>query len=361
MEKKTPLYECHVKASGKMVTFAGYQLPIQYSDGIVAEHNAVRTKAGLFDVSHMGEILVTGKDALKNMNYLMTNDFTRMYDGQVRYSLMCNLNGGVIDDMLIMKYNSEKYLIVVNASNREKDAEWIKNNISGDIEMKDISDEYAQIALQGSASEKILSSLAVTSENIPSKYFSFFADIMIAGMCCTVSKTGYTGEYGYEILCFPEDAENLWNVLLSAGQDEGLIPCGLGARDTLRLEAGMPLYGHEIDESITPLEAGLSFAVKMDKEDFIGKQAMQEKNAARKRIGLRVTGRGIVREHSDIFIDGRAIGKTTSGTLLPFCGYAGAMALVEAGSVETGSRVSVDVRGRITEAEVIELPFYKRK
>lgn len=360
MEKKTPLYDRHIAAQGKMVAFAGYLLPVQYSSGLAAEHLAARTKAGLFDVSHMGEILLTGKDSLKNINFLMTNDFSGMYDGQVRYSPMCNFSGGVVDDTIVMKYNDEKYLIVVNAPNREKDAVWIHENIFGEVEMKDISDDCAQIALQGPASEKILSLLA-DKEKLPSKYYSFVSDITVADINCTVSRTGYTGEIGYEILCSPECAEKLWDALLEAGKDDGLIPCGLGARDTLRLEAGMPLYGHEIDENISPLESGLSFAVKMAKDDFIGKKALEECTVSRKRVGLRVTGRGIVREHSDVFIDGRLIGVTTSGTHLPFCGYAGAMALVEADSVQTGSAVSVDVRGRMVEAEIIELPFYKRK
>lgn len=359
MEKKTPLYERHVSMQGRIVPFAGYLLPVQYSAGLVPEHLAVRTKAGLFDVSHMGEILITGKDALKNVNRIFTNDFSGMYDGQVRYSPMCNDNGCVLDDMIIMKYTDEKYLAVVNASNREKDAEWIGKNITGDTEMKDISDDYAQVALQGPASENILMKITA-KDNIPVKYYTFIADVPVAGVNCTISRTGYTGEHGYEILCAPADAEKLWDALLEAGKPDGLIPCGLGARDTLRLEAGMPLYGHEMDETVSPLEAGLSFAVKMTKDDFIGKKAL-EKPVARKRIGIKVTSRGIVRENSNVFSEGLLIGKTTSGTLLPYCDYAGAMALINASAdVKTGTAVSVDVRGRILDAEVITLPFYKK-
>ena len=360
MELKTPLYDCHVAGGGKIVPFAGYLLPVQYPSGVIAEHMAVRTHAGLFDVSHMGEVMITGPDAFANIQNLFTNDFTNMTDGRVRYSPMCYEDGGVVDDLIVYRYHQEKYLVVVNASNRHKDVEWMKSHLFGDVKLEDISDQVAQVALQGPASTKILSKLTGEQE-LPVKFYTFKDPILVDGISCLVSTTGYTGESGYECYCDPADAPKLWNALLEAGKDEGLIPCGLGARDTLRLEAAMPLYGHEMDETVTPLETGLGSYVKMNKPDFIGKKALEEKGEpAHTRIGLKITGRGIAREHCDVYGNGRKIGATTSGTHCPFLGYAVAMALVESPAPETGTPVEIDVRGRKITAEVVSLPFYKK-
>lgn len=361
MEQKTPLYDCHCSLEGKIVPFAGYLLPVQYKTGVIAEHLAVREKAGLFDVSHMGEVLYTGPDALKNLNSLLTNDFTNMYDGQVRYSLMCNEAGGVIDDLIVYRYHQEKYMVVVNACNRHKDVEWMRAHLFGDVIFKDISEETALLALQGPQSKEILSRL-VDQDQLPQKYYSFVPNLVIAGISCIVSQTGYTGEHGYELYCSNEDAPLLWNTLLEAGSDVGLIPCGLGARDTLRLEAAMPLYGHEMDETITPLEAALSFAVKLNKESFIGKEALLAKETpTRKRVGLKITGRGIAREHCTVFdSSGTEIGYVTSGTHCPYLLGAYAMALLPTEFTEIGTTVTVDIRGRRIEAEVVSLPFYKK-
>lgn len=360
MDLKTPLFDCHVAYGGTIVPFAGYLLPVQYPTGIITEHEAVRTAAGLFDVSHMGEILFKGRDALKNLNYILTNDFTTMVDGQVRYSVMCNDKGGCVDDLIVYRLDEETYWVVVNASNRHKDFEWMKSHAIGDVKIEDISDSVAQIALQGPLSKEILSQL-VDEELLPAKYYTFCKDVMIGGMKCLVSQTGYTGEFGYEIYLSNEDAPKMWNLLLETGKDKGLIPCGLGARDTLRLEAAMPLYGHEMSDDISPLEIGLNFGVKMKKEDFIGKKALEERGEPTiQRIGLKITGRGIAREHQDIYVGDTLIGQTTSGTHAPFLKYPIAMALVNTGTVEVGSQVEVDVRGRRVAAEVIALPFYKR-
>ena len=360
MELKTPLYDCHVAGGGKIVPFAGYLLPVQYPTGVIAEHMAVRDHAGLFDVSHMGEVLITGPDAFTNIQNLFTNDFTSMTDGKVRYSPMCYEDGGVVDDLIVYRYNQEKYLVVVNASNRHKDVEWMKSHLFGDVKLEDISDRVAQIALQGPASVKILSKLTGGQE-LPVKFYTFRDPVLVDGISCIVSTTGYTGESGYECYCDPADAPKLWNALLKAGEDEGLIPCGLGARDTLRLEAAMPLYGHEMDENVTPLETGLRSYVKMGKEDFIGKKALEEKaEPKRTRIGLKITGRGIAREHCDVYWNGQKIGATTSGTHCPYLGYAIAMALVESPSPEIGTAVEIDVRGRKIAAEIVPLPFYKK-
>lgn len=360
MELKTPLYDCHVACKGKIVPFAGYLLPVQYETGVIAEHMAVRTKAGLFDVSHMGETLFCGKDALANIQMLVTNDCTGMYDGQARYSPMCNEAGGVVDDLIVYRMSEEKYMIVVNASNRHKDVQWMETHLFGDVMFQDISDEFAQIALQGPKSLDILRKLAAP-ESIPTKYYSCVEHGTVAGFPCIVSKTGYTGEDGFELYCAPKDAPFLWNTLLKSGEEFGLIPCGLGARDTLRLEAAMPLYGHEMDDEITPLETGLGFAVKMQKKDFIGKKALQENGTPTlKRVGIQMTGRGIAREHCEVYLSEKLIGNTTSGTYCPFLGYAAAMALIEADSAALGDTVQINIRGKKIEGKIVKLPFYTK-
>jgi len=359
MEQKTALYDRHVACGGKIVSFAGYLLPVQYS-GVIAEHMAVRTKAGLFDVSHMGEVVFEGPDALANINYLLANDFANLAIGRVRYSPMCNMSGGVVDDLIVYRTGETCYYVVVNAANRHKDVAWIQQHLFGDVQFTDISDQVAQIALQGPESEAILRKVA-EEPCVPKKYYSFVDMGSVAGVICMVSRTGYTGESGFELYCRPEDAATLWDVLMDAGKDNGLIPCGLGARDTLRLEAAMPLYGHEMDEDISPLEAGLDFGVKMNKPDFIGKSGIAKRlPLTRKRVGLKVTGRGIVREECPVYLTEKEIGKTTSGTHCPYLGYPVAMALVSAAHTEPGTQVEVEVRGRKVAAEIVELPFYKK-
>lgn len=361
MELKTPLYETHVQHKGKIVPFAGYLLPVQYESGVIAEHMAVRTACGMFDVSHMGEILCEGKDAVRNLNYLLTNDYTSMYDGQARYSPMCNEHGGVVDDLIVYKVREDHYFIVVNAANKDKDFAWMKDHAFGDVTFTDISSSAAQIALQGPKAETILRRL-VPDEMIPKKYYSCKFDGEINGIKCIISRTGYTGEDGFEFYLAAEEAQRLWELLLETGKDEGVICCGLGARDTLRLEASMPLYGHEMTDDITPFEAGLGFFVKMEKEDFIGKKALEEKGApTQKRVGLKVTGRGIIREHCDIYVDGRKVGVTTSGTHCPYLKAPLAMAIVDRAYVQPGTQVEADVRGRRVAAEIVSLPFYKRE
>ena len=357
---KTPLYDIHAASGGKIVPFAGYLLPIQYETGVIKEHMAVRTQCGLFDVSHMGEILLTGPDALKNLNMLLTNDYTVMEDGQARYSPMCNETGGVVDDLIVYKVRDGQYFIVVNASNKDKDYQWMKAHVTGDAVLEDISAQVAQLALQGPKAMDILKK-AARAEYIPEKYYTCRFNCMIDGMRCVISKTGYTGEDGVEIYLAAENAPKLWNLLLENGKEEGLIPCGLGARDTLRLEASMPLYGHEMNDDISPKEAGLGFFVKMDKEDFIGKKAIEERGPlTRRRVGLKVTGRGIIREQQAVYADGKQIGVTTSGTHCPYLGYPVAMALLDIAYKEPGTAVEVDVRGRRVAAEIVKMPFYKR-
>lgn len=361
MERKTPLYDVHVEEGGKIVPFAGYLLPVQYKTGVIKEHMAVREQAGLFDVSHMGEIKVSGPTATATINHLITNDCSKMTPGKVIYSFMCYEDGGAVDDLLVYKYSDEEYLTIVNASNREKDFEHMKKNALEGTVVEDLSDDYSQIAIQGPNAIPILESM-VDKELLPQKYYTFVPEIEIAGIKCLISRTGYTGERGYEIYAPAEAGPILWKELRKAGEPFGLIPCGLGARDTLRFEAGMPLYGHEMNETITPLEVGLDFCVKMGKEEFIGKQALIDRGTPKNiRVGLEVTGRGIVREHQDIYVGDKKIGISTSGTHSPFYGKALAMARIEAEYAEIGTEVTVDVRGKRVEAKVVELPFYPCK
>lgn len=359
MEKTTPLYQTHLAEGGKMVPFAGYLLPVQYPTGVIAEHMAVRTACGLFDVSHMGEVVFKGEGALATLNHLLTNDFTNMAVGRVRYTTMCLPNGGTVDDLVIYKFADDCYLAVVNAANREKDYAHMAANLLADTEIEDISDGVAQLALQGPRAKEILAHL-IDPELLPQKYYTAVREVIVSGVPCMISRTGYTGEFGYELYTAADDAPKLWKLLRQAGADEGLIPCGLGARDTLRLEAAMPLYGHEMDETVTPLEAGLAFAVKMQKPEFIGKEALAAAGSPKRvRIGLKATGRGILREKQDVYCNGEKIGQTTSGTFAPCLKQAIAMAMVDAGHTAPGTPVEVDVRGRRVAAEIVPLPFYK--
>ncbi len=360
MELKTPLYDAHVRYGGRIVPFAGYLLPVQY-EGVIAEHLAVRQKVGLFDVSHMGEITMKGKGALASLNHLLTNDFTKMPVGKVRYSIMCYEDGGVVDDLLVYKFGEEDYYIVVNASNRHKDFEHMKKNILEDTQIEDISDSVAQVALQGPQAYNVVRKL-MKEEDIPMKYYTAKRDVDIAGMNCLISYTGYTGEAGYEIYTANENVEKLWDLLIEAGKEFGLVPCGLGARDTLRLEAGMPLYGHEMDETISPLETGLDFGVKMNKEEFIGKKGIEERGEPKIcRVGLAIVDKGVLREHQDVYVGDEKIGHTTSGTFSPLFKTSIAMALIDKKYSALDTIVEVDVRGRRLKAKVVELPFYKRE
>ena len=358
--KRTPLYEAHLRWGGKMVEFGGFEMPVQYKTGVIKEHMAVRTACGLFDVSHMGEVLLEGPDAVKNLNHLLTNDYTVMADGQARYSPMCNEQGGTVDDLIVYKQADDHYFIVVNASNREKDVAWIRAHVSGNVTVTDVSDEYGQIALQGPLAETILRKLT-RAENIPEKGYHACWDRDVGGIRCIVSRTGYTGSDGFELYTAAGKTEKLWETLLEAGKDEGLIPCGLGARDTLRLEAAMPLYGHELSDTISPLTAGLGIFVKMDKPEFIGKAALEAAGKpTSQRTGLKAIGRGILREHQDVYVGEKKIGVTTSGTHCPYIGYPVAMAILDYEYREIGTKVEVDVRGRRVEAEVVKMPFYKK-
>ena len=357
--RRTPLYGKHIAHGGKLIPFAGYELPIQYI-GVIAEHVAVRQKAGLFDASHTAKLQITGPDATRNLQHLLTGDFTDMAVGEARYSLMCDDAGGILDDLVAYKFAEDSYFLAANAANRERDTAWIGSHLSGSARLEDCSDKVAEIAIHGPAAEKILSRLASPTE-IPAQCNTFGRDIEVAGIGTLLSRSDDTGEEGFEIFVNNHDAENLWEALLDVGAEFGLVPAGIGALDTLRFEAGVPACGRELTDGITPFEAGLDFAVQMDKDDFIGKHALAERSIpARRRAGLRVNGPGVARGNCEVLADtGRVIGKTTSGVHCPYLGASYAMALLEVGYTSPGTAVEVDARGGRIAAEVVPLPFYR--
>ncbi len=352
---QTPLYQAHVALGGKLIDFGGWALPVQYSS-VLEEHKAVRERAGLFDVSHMGEIFVTGRDAESYLDHLLTNSIASMQALRCRYSPMCYPDGGTVDDVIVYKFTSERYLVVVNASNTQKDFDWMRQNAEGfDVALDNQSAAFAQIALQGPRANEILAPLC--DGPLPEKNYSF-SELKVNGVPAIVSRTGYTGEDGLELYCAAKDGEGLFNFLLETGKAYGVLPCGLGARDTLRFEAGMPLYGHELSKDITPREAGLGFAIKLEKGEFLGRKGLVEA-PARVRIGLKLIDRGIARGGEDVLVNGKKVGVTTSGVPSPTLGASYAMALVDAdAAAETA--FSIVVRNRPLQAEQVSLPFYKR-
>jgi aminomethyltransferase len=358
--KRTPLYEVY-KGQAKMVPFGGWEMPVQFV-GIKQEHEAVRTRAGLFDVSHMGEVLVKGPDALKLVQKLTTNDAYKLEIGDAQYSLMCYDHGGTVDDLLVYRTGEQEYLLVVNAANIEKDVAWITEHQAGDVSVTNISDDMAQLALQGPLAEQVLQKLTVTNLS-EIKFFKFKKDVELAGVKGLVSRTGYTGEDGFEIYLASEDAPKLWHAILEAGKEEGVLPCGLGARDTLRFEARLPLYGQELTESITPIEAGLGFAVKPEKGEFIGREVLsqqKEEGAPRKLVGLEMIDRGIPRSHYPVYAQGEKIGEVTTGTQSPTLQKNVGLALIQTDHAKIGEIVEVEIRGKRLKAQVVKTPFYKR-
>ncbi len=360
--KRTPLYERHVQLFGKMVDFGGWELPVQYS-GILAEHEAVRSAAGLFDVSHMGEIDVKGRYALDFVQRLVTGDVQKMADNQVLYAPMCYEDGGVVDDLLVYRYNAESFLLVVNASNTDKDFQWIVSKAPEGVAVNDRSSQYAQLAVQGPKAEEILQELTEYPLNSIA-FFRFADNVPIAGVNALVSRTGYTGEDGFELYLNAADAPGVWDEILKAGADFGLVPAGLGARDTLRFEASLPLYGHELSPDISPLESGLSMFVKLDKGDFIGRQALlrqKENGIKRELIGFAMTDRGIARGGYEIMLNDRVIGHVTSGSFSPTLKQNLGLAIVERGVIPLDGELFVVIREKPLRAKRIALPFYKKR
>ena len=354
MIKKTPLYENHVAHGGKMVEFAGYFLPVQYQSGIIAEHNAVRTNVGMFDVSHMGEFLIEGKDAASCVYNLVSADTSTLADGQVKYTLMLNEQGGVVDDLLVYRMSGEKFLLVVNASNCEKDAAWVEKHLTGECTFKNISDKVGQIAVQGRNARKVMEKI---SERLPDKFYTFL-ECKVAGKPALVSWTGYTGEDGFEVYTDSKDIAEVFEAVFEAGKEVGLMCCGLGCRDTLRFEAALPLYGHELAEDYRANEVALGMFVKMDKTNFIGKSALESNPPVMKRKGVKITDKGIAREGCKVYDGDKEIGFVTTGTLSPTLGCA--LAMVRINKDFDGETVEIDVRGRRLKAEIVKMPFYKK-
>lgn len=359
--KRTPLYEVY-KEQAKLIPFGGWELPVQFV-GIKQEHEAVRTKAGLFDVSHMGEVEISGADALSFIQKLTTNDASKLKIGDAQYTMMCNPEGGVIDDLLVYKTEEQTYLLVINAANIDKDVDWIQRHRTGDVTVKNLSDEMAQLAVQGPLAESILQTLTETplSEIRP---FKFKQQVDLAGVQVLVSRSGYTGEDGFELYFSAEDAARLWNTILEAGQSVGLLPCGLGARDTLRFEAKLPLYGQELSETITPIEAGLGFAVKPEKGEFIGRDVLarqKEEGAPRKLVGVEMIDRGIPRTNYPVFVDDQQVGEITTGTQSPTLKINIGLALIKKEYAQLDQMIEVEIRGKRLKAKVVKTPFYKRQ
>ncbi len=363
--RRTPLFPLYAGLGGRTVDFNGWLMPLQFS-GILGEHAAVRERAGLFDVSHMGEIEVSGDRALAALQWILTNDASKLAVGRALYSPVCHENGGTVDDVVVYRLAADDYLVVVNAGNIERDVAWFSQHARG-ARVVDRSAEYAQLALQGPLAAAILTDAAVGG-TADLAHYSFAQGVSVCGRPCLVSRTGYTGEDGFELYMAPDDAQTVYTGLLEHGAARGLLPAGLGARDTLRLEARLPLYGHELADDITPLEAGLQSFVKWDKGDFCGRAALREQldhGLARRLRGLAVLERGIPRAGYAILAAqqdsaGPPIGFVTSGTMSPTLGVGIGLALLEDGHGTPDERVAVDVRGRAVAAKIVKTPFYRR-
>jgi aminomethyltransferase len=362
MLKRTPLYESHIILGARMVDFAGWEMPVQYS-GPIPEHMAVRQAAGLFDVSHMGEVEVSGPDALSLVQRLTTNDAGKLQDSQVQYTTMTNESGGVIDDLLVYRLNENYYLLVVNASGTDTDFHWIRQHASGlNVEVHNTSDGYGLLALQGPRAEFILQRISDHMLDRIPYYWS--QQLAVDGVSCRVSRTGYTGEDGFEVLCHAADARHIWNRLLVIGRDDGLIPCGLAARNTLRLEAAFRLYGNDMDQTTTPLEAGLGWVVKLNKGDFIGREVMQRQKAeglGRKLVGFEVLDKAPARDGYPATINGQEVGTVASGSYAPYLKKNIGMLYLPIEHTSVGTEFSIVIRGREVPARVVETPFYKRQ
>jgi aminomethyltransferase len=364
--KKTPLNNAHRQLGGRMVDFGGWDMPVQYPAGTIEEHLRTRTRAGLFDVSHMGEISVRGRDAIAFVNRITSNDVTKLVDGQAQYTALTTPEGTVVDDLLVYRFGEDDLFLVVNAGTTEKDWEWIKSHHAGEsVELKNVSDEYCQLALQGPDALSILHKL--TNAPLSEIKYYHFTRGQVDGVDSIISRTGYIGEDGFEVYAAAAEGERLWNKMLDVGHygsSDGVLPAGLGARNTLRLEAGMALYGHELTETTTLLEANLGWICKLDKGDFIGREALaqQKQNGLhRKLAGFEVTDRGIARDDYDVVINDKRVGKVTSGSPAPFLKKNIGFAYLPVEFTNVGQEIKIDVRGRLIGAQVIKTPFYKRQ
>ena len=366
--KRTALFERHVALGGKLIQFAGWEMPVQYS-GIIAEHNGVRTAAGLFDLGHMGQVDVQGPDALEFLQYTTSNDISRLKPGEAIYGLLTNPNGGVVDDIITYRYPDGEpgYFVCINGANVEKDVNWwlgqVKLRPDLDVQVRNLSDELGMIAIQGPKAEAIASK--ITDADLPSiDYFSWQSGI-VAGVETRIARTGYTGEDGFEFYAPNEHIHKIWDALLEAGKDDGIQPVGLGARDTLRLESRMPLYGQELSDEINPYEAGLGWAVALDKGDFVGRDriaSVKESGPARRTVGFKTVGRAPApRTHYEVQVDGQTIGEVTSGAFSPTLGENIGLAIIDREYAGVGKPLQIIVRNKPVEAVQVKTPFYKRE
>ena len=365
--KRTHLYDFH-RQHAKMTLFAGFEMPLWFK-GIIPEHLAVRNAVGIFDITHMGRALITGSEAEKFLNYVSTNDVSKLTPLSAQYSTLCNEKGGIKDDFVVSKLEENKFLMVYNASNRTKDYEWLTTHAKEfNVKVEDVSDNIAMFAVQGPKAEETLQKISTEDLSQIGRFKCGWTKL--AGYDAFLSRTGYTGEDGFEIFVWdsplsnPEKAIKIWNSILEAGKEFGIEPCGLGARDTLRLEAGMCLYGNDIDEDITPLEARISFVVKFYKENFLGKDALlkqKEKGLKRRRVGIKMLEKGIPRKGYEIYKNGEKIGEITSGTFSPFLGIGIGMGYVKTEYDKEGEEIAVSIRGKQLKAEIVKMPFYQRR
>ncbi len=360
--KKTSLNEAHRKLGGRMIDFGGWEMPVQYAAGTIEEHLAVRTAAGVFDVSHMGEIEIHGPQSLDLVQHVTTNDASKLSDGQAQYSALTYPEGTFVDDVLVHRFAADHYFLCVNASNTDKDFDWIRSHASVfDAEVANSSANYTQLAIQGPKALETLQPL-VEVDLGAIKYY-WFTRGQVDGVPAIIARTGYTGEDGFEIYFDPRESARIWNRILDAGKPIGILPCGLAARNTLRLEARMALYGNDIDDTTSVLEADLGWICKLNKGNFIGRDRLtgqKEKGVARKLVGFEVIDKGIARDHYPIFIDGREVGMVTSGSPAPFLKKNIGLAYLPIERTEIGTKFEVDVRGRRLAAQVVQTPFYKR-
>jgi len=359
--KRTPLYEIHRQMGARIVPFAGWEMPVQYGS-ILEEHRAVRSRAGLFDISHMGQIELRGPDAFAFVQYLTTNDASRLSIGQVQYSALCYENGTFVDDITVYRLGQDHFMLTVNAANIEKDDEWIRSHVRGDVEVKNVSDETTLLALQGPKALTILQRL--TPVDLSAIRYYWFTRGLVLGFPALVSRTGYTGEDGFEIYLENAAAEPVWHRILEGGQDLGILPVGLGARDTLRMEARMALYGNDIDDEHTALEADLGWIVKFEKGEFIGREALlkqKEMGIHRKLVGFEMIGRGVARPHYKIFQAGKEIGQVTSGGYAPWLDKNIGLGYIPVEFANVGTELDILIREKLVPARVVPTPFYKRQ
>ncbi|MBM4109688.1 MAG: glycine cleavage system aminomethyltransferase GcvT [Phycisphaerae bacterium] len=359
--KRTPLFEAHRRHGARLVDFGGWEMPVQYPTGVLKEHAAVRGAAGLFDVSHMGEMEVRGPRALEAVQGFVSNDAAALGDGQAMYTVVCLPSGGIVDDVLVYRYAADRFFFCLNAGNQEKDFAWIRDRVGTVADCVYRSDEFAQVALQGRLAPEILQRL--TRADLAGLRYYWFTETEVAGVPAVVARTGYTGEDGFEVFVSPAQAQRLWDALLEEGGPKGLVPVGLAARDTLRLEMKFALYGNDIDETTSPLEAGLGWVVKLDKGPFVGSDVLARQKAAgvgRRLVGFELVDRAVPRHGYACLADGGAVGTVTSGTLSPSLDKPIGMAYLPSRLAAVGSRFVVDVRGKPREAVVVKTPFYRR-